>query len=84
MLLQTLTGSDAIFSVDVRLSAPEIVLLPAKSELYQLLIRLVAGILESTKQFRRWYEGSCEVSAGELFVDDDEEPTVFLLCQTKL
>ena len=66
----------ALFSVDVRLSAPEIVLLPTASELFQLLNRIFRNIVESTKSFHRWMHGTSEVTPP-LYVEGEEEPLIF-------
>lgn len=65
-----------LFRVDVRLSAPEIVLSPAASEIYQILSRFFRNMLDSTRSFLRWRDGSCELTAP-VFPDGAEEPVVF-------
>ena len=65
-----------LFRVDARLSAPEIVLSPAASELYQILSRFFRNLLESTRSFLRWKDGTCELTTPQ-YPDGAEEPMVF-------
>ena len=61
--LAVIAKSDApLCRVRVQLSAPEIVLVPPVSELYQILTRLFRTVLETTRSFVRWAHGGCELA----------------------
>jgi len=65
-----------IFSVDVCLSAPDVVLSPSFGEIYQLLSRMFHNMLDSLKSFPRWMHGTCDLTPP-LFVEGEDEPIIF-------
>lgn len=69
-------SSTALFRVDVRLSAPELVLSPSASELYRMLLGLFRNLLDSMKSFLRWQHGTCQLTK-ELQVEGEDAPIVF-------
>lgn len=69
-------SSSPLFRVDVRLSAPELVLVPSAGELYRMLRRMFRSLLDSLKGFYRWQHGTC-VLTKELVVEGEDTPVVF-------
>ncbi|GMH41526.1 hypothetical protein BSKO_09436 [Bryopsis sp. KO-2023] len=65
-----------LFKVSMSLNNPEIIVQPPVSEVNKLLGRLVKNIVESTKPFLRWMNGTC-IETPEQTRGDDEEPIVF-------
>ncbi|XP_067910594.1 dynein axonemal heavy chain 10 isoform X6 [Heterodontus francisci] len=69
-------GSSPLFQVEVHLSAPEIVLKPNASEVYQLTLQNIKDCVETTKLFVRWMHGSC-IECSPQYIDGDDEPIIF-------
>ncbi|XP_072367150.1 dynein axonemal heavy chain 10 isoform X2 [Scyliorhinus torazame] len=65
-----------LFQVEVHLSAPEIVLKPTASEVYQLTLQNIKDCVETTKLFVRWMHGSC-IECSPHYIDGDDEPIIF-------
>jgi len=65
-----------LFTIDVRLSSPDIILLPSSSEVYSLLSQYFRALLDGSKKFARWMHGTVELTPP-LHVDEDDEPVVF-------
>ncbi|KZC13452.1 Dynein heavy chain 10, axonemal [Dufourea novaeangliae] len=55
----TLTGSKPIFQVEAVLIASEAVLRPSPSEMYNIILQNVKGMVEELKGFPRWMNGTC-------------------------
>ncbi|KAM8866758.1 dynein axonemal heavy chain 10 isoform 2-T2 [Synchiropus picturatus] len=71
-----LLGNSPLFSVDVILSAPRIVLQPSSGEIIQLIRQCVRDCIESTKQFVRWMNGTC-VECPPQRVSGEDQPVTF-------
>ncbi|KAJ3039942.1 Dynein heavy chain 10, axonemal [Rhizophlyctis rosea] len=65
-----------LFRVSAALSAPEIVIQPLSAEIYKMMVKLVRSIVDATKQFHRWQNGTC-IPTPPQKVAEDEEPVVF-------
>jgi dynein heavy chain, axonemal len=65
-----------LFKLSAILSAPEIVTMPALPELYKLMMKFTRSIVDSTKQFLRWQNGSCVITQPQKVLDSDE-PVVY-------
>jgi len=66
-----------LFKVQAVLVHPEVVLQPPVAEVTKFLSRLVRNMVESTRSFVRWMDGTC-IETPEQFVHvDDDEPVVF-------
>lgn len=83
MLIKNLNGiltcarnGTPLFMIDVRLSSPDIILLPSASEVYSLVSQYFRGMLDSTKRIARWMHGTVELTPP-LRLDDDDEPIIF-------
>ncbi|KXS21993.1 hypothetical protein M427DRAFT_494431 [Gonapodya prolifera JEL478] len=61
-----------LFRVQASLSAPEIVINPLGGELFKLMNKLVRGLVDSTKQFHRWQNGSCVLATPQRNSDENE------------
>lgn len=66
----------ALFKISAILSSPEIVTMPSPSDLYKIMIKFSKSIVESTKQFVRWRNGSCILVLPQKVIDSDE-PFIF-------
>lgn len=69
-----------LFKVQASLSAPEIVISPLTAEVYKMTIKFARSIIETTKQFHRWQNGTCIFTPPQR-VSEDEEPFVFSFYQ---
>ncbi|KAJ3144485.1 Dynein heavy chain 10, axonemal [Geranomyces variabilis] len=65
-----------LFKVSASLSAPEIVISPLSGEIYKMMLKLARSIVDSTKQFHRWMNGTCIITPPQKVVED-EDPVVF-------
>ncbi|KAJ3299892.1 Dynein heavy chain 10, axonemal [Borealophlyctis nickersoniae] len=65
-----------LFRVSASLSAPEIVIAPLSADIYKMMVKLARSIVDSTKQFHRWMNGTCIITPPQK-VAEDEEPVVF-------
>ena len=65
-----------LFKVQASLSAPEIVVSPLSAEIHKSVTRLVRSVVEATRQFHRWQNGSCILCPPQQ-VGEDEEAVVF-------
>ncbi|KAI8922930.1 hypothetical protein BC831DRAFT_55734 [Entophlyctis helioformis] len=74
--LSKVTRNMPLFKVAASLSAPEIVISPMSQEIYKMMIKFVRSIVDSSKQFHRWLNGSCIIAPPQR-IGDDEEPFVF-------
>jgi dynein heavy chain len=52
------------------------VISPLSPEIYKMMVKLTRSIVDSTKQFHRWNNGTCILTLPQK-VADDEEPVVF-------
>ncbi|XP_078713472.1 dynein axonemal heavy chain 10 [Lampetra fluviatilis] len=71
-----LLGERPLFSLDVALSAPDIVLQPAAGEVYKLVLHSASGCVETTKHFVRWMHGTCLETPPQP-VRGEDEPIIF-------
>jgi dynein heavy chain len=65
-----------LFKVSASLSAPEIVISPLATEIYKMMVKFTRSIIDSTKQFHRWQNGTCIITPPQKVVED-EDPIVF-------
>lgn len=65
-----------LFKVAASLSAPEIVISPLTPEIYKMMVKLTRSVVESTKQFVRWQNGTCIMTPPQK-ISEDEDPVVF-------
>uniref|UniRef100_UPI00398F6830 dynein axonemal heavy chain 10 isoform X2 n=1 Tax=Pristiophorus japonicus TaxID=55135 RepID=UPI00398F6830 len=72
----SILGFSPLFQVEVHLSAPEIVLKPNASEVYQLTLQNIKDCVETTKLFVRWMHGTC-IECTPQYIDGDDEPIIF-------
>ena len=67
---------EPLFKVSASLSAPEIILSPNLVDIQKMTMKYVRSILDSTKMFWRWQNGTCILTSPQKVVDE-EEPVVF-------
>ncbi|KAI8916282.1 dynein heavy chain and region D6 of dynein motor-domain-containing protein [Gorgonomyces haynaldii] len=65
-----------LFRVTASLLVPEIVVTPLSQELYKMMIKFIRSIIDSSKHFHRWMNGTC-ITTPPQKVNDDEEPLIF-------
>jgi dynein heavy chain len=65
-----------LFKVQAILSAPEIVTVPSAPEIYKLMVKLTRGLVDTSKQFHRWQNGSCIITPPQK-ISDEDDPYVF-------
>jgi dynein heavy chain len=56
--------------------APEIVITPLTPEMFKMMIKLIRSIIDSSKFFHRWMNGTCIIAPPQK-VNDEEEAVVF-------
>ncbi|CAG9462277.1 unnamed protein product [Pedinophyceae sp. YPF-701] len=66
-----------LFKVVLSLSAPEVLCTPAISEVSKALTKLVRSMVECSKPFVRWMDGTCVEAPPQTLNAEDEEPYVF-------
>ncbi|KAJ1493379.1 hypothetical protein T484DRAFT_1768379 [Baffinella frigidus] len=66
-----------IVRVTASLSAPDIVLSPAKTDIKKLFSKMVKNTVESTKSFHRWMRGTCLECAPQYVNGDEDEAVIF-------
>jgi dynein heavy chain len=66
-----------LFKVQAILSAPEIVTSPVTSEIYKSMVKMTRALVDTSKQFHRWQNGSCIITPPQKMGEDDEEPYIF-------
>ena len=64
--LHFVVENSTLFRVEVRLSAPDVVLSPTANELFQLLTRFIRNMLENLKHFPRWMHGIARLASPRL------------------
>ncbi|KAJ3097104.1 Dynein heavy chain 10, axonemal [Phlyctochytrium planicorne] len=65
-----------LFRVSASLSAPEIVISPLSAEIYKMMVKFTRSLIDSTKQFHRWQNGTCIITPPQR-VAEDEDPLIF-------
>ncbi|EDO35852.1 predicted protein [Nematostella vectensis] len=65
-----------LFQIETALSAPEIVLSPPANEIYKLVMQSVRDMVEGTKLFVRWMNGTC-IETPPQHAEGEDEPVVF-------
>lgn len=65
-----------LFRVTASLLSPDIVITPLAPEMFKMVIKFIRSLVDSTKQFHRWMNGTCILAAPQK-VSDDEDPVVF-------
>lgn len=73
--LTGLAHGGTLFTIDVRLSPPDIVLLPSASEIYSLVSQYFRSIQDGSKHFARWMHGTCELTSPQKVANEDEPVT---------
>jgi dynein heavy chain len=68
--------SSPLFRVSASLLVPEIVITPQSNEMFKMMIKFVRSIIDSSKHFARWMNGTCILTPPQK-VNDEEEPVVF-------
>lgn len=63
--------------VHVSLSNPEVLVSPTLADTAKILSKLWRNMVESTKLFIRWMDGTCIETPEQKLGRDDEEPLVF-------
>ncbi|EDV22455.1 uncharacterized protein TRIADDRAFT_50643 [Trichoplax adhaerens] len=71
-----LSGKTPLFQIDAILSAPEIVLSPPANDIHKLMVQAVRDVVESTKQFVRWMDGTA-LETPPRRVEGEDEPIIF-------
>ncbi|GFH18110.1 flagellar inner arm dynein 1 heavy chain alpha, partial [Haematococcus lacustris] len=66
-----------LFKITVSLQSSDIVVQPPVAEVNKALGRLVRSLVESTKPFVRWMDGTCIETPEQKGANDDDEPVVF-------
>ncbi|PNH10671.1 Dynein-1-alpha heavy chain, flagellar inner arm I1 complex [Tetrabaena socialis] len=66
-----------LFKVTVSLQSVDVVVQPPMTEVNKALGRLVRSLVESTKAFVRWMDGTCIETPEQRGATDDDEPIVF-------
>jgi len=66
-----------LFKVSALLSSPEVVVQPPISEVTKFLSRLVRNLVECTRPFVRWMDGTCIETPEQRPNGEDEEPVIF-------
>nr|Q9SMH3.1 RecName: Full=Dynein-1-alpha heavy chain, flagellar inner arm I1 complex; AltName: Full=1-alpha DHC; AltName: Full=Dynein-1, subspecies f [Chlamydomonas reinhardtii]CAB56598.1 1-alpha dynein heavy chain [Chlamydomonas reinhardtii] len=66
-----------LFKVTVSLQSVDVVVQPPMTEVNKALGRLVRSLVESTKAFVRWMDGTCVETPEQRGATDDDEPIVF-------
>jgi len=65
-----------LFRITATLSVPDIVMLPALTEIHKLLLKLIKNTIESTRSFLRWKRGTCLETPPQKSATEDEEPVI--------
>ncbi len=66
-----------LFKVTFSLQNVDVVVQPPMTEVNKALGRLVRSLVESTKMFVRWMDGTCIETPEQRGATDDDEPIVF-------
>lgn len=66
-----------LFKITFSLQNVEIVIQPPMNEVNKALGRLVRSLVESTKSFVRWMDGTCIETPEQKGTNEDDEPVVF-------
>ena len=66
-----------LFKINAQLSAADIIVQPPVSEVTKLMGRLIRNIVECTRPFMRWMDGTCIDAPEQKNMQDDEEPFVY-------
>lgn len=61
-----------LFNINASLSSPEILLTPLPHEMYKFMVKFIRSIVDSSKYFHRWMNGTCIISPPQKQPDDDE------------
>nr|WAW84832.1 axonemal dynein heavy chain 10 [Halisarca dujardinii] len=78
-LNEMLKCGSPVFTVETLLSTPEIVLHPPVNELFKVMVQTMREVIEGTKVFTRWMNGTC-LEAHPKQVPDQDEPVFFTFC----
>ncbi|KAJ3224095.1 Dynein heavy chain 10, axonemal [Clydaea vesicula] len=65
-----------LFRVSASLSAPEIIISPLAPEIYKMMVKLTRSIVDSSKQFHRWQNGTCILTPPQK-VSEEDDPVIF-------
>jgi dynein heavy chain len=64
--------STPLFKVTASLSAPEIIISPMSQEIYKMIFKFVRSVVDSSKLFHRWMNGTCIITPPQKVSDEDE------------
>ncbi|RKO94122.1 dynein heavy chain and region D6 of dynein motor-domain-containing protein [Blyttiomyces helicus] len=64
-----------LFKVSASLSAPEIIVSPLSGEIIRMMVKLERSLIDSTKQFHRWMNGTCVIAPPQKVHEDDDPVT---------
>ena len=67
-----LGNAGPLFKISAILSAPEIVTMPPSADIYKLMVKFTRSIVDSSKQFVRWQNGTCVIAPPQKMVDSEE------------
>jgi dynein heavy chain len=70
-------GLSVILQMSFSLQSSEIVIQPPVSEVNKSLGKVVRSLLESSKAFVRWMDGTCTETPEQKGATEDDEPYVF-------
>eukprot|EP00958_Prasinococcus_capsulatus_P027403 scaffold5502_cov390-Prasinococcus_capsulatus_cf.AAC.6 len=66
-----------LFKVSISLCAPDVIIQPPLSEIARYMARTLRNMVESTRPFIRWMDGTCLETPPQRPQGEDEEPIVF-------
>jgi dynein heavy chain, axonemal len=61
-----------LFKVNAILSVPEILISPTPVDLHKLIFKLVRSVVDSSRLFYRWLNGTCIIAPPQKIADDSE------------
>ncbi|XP_076363131.1 dynein heavy chain at 89D isoform X2 [Tachypleus tridentatus] len=76
MFNKALQGNKQLFQVKTILAAPDVSLHPTSGEVYKMIMQYGLNIVEGTKLFIRWMDGTCLETLPQK-VEGQDEPYVF-------
>lgn len=75
--LEAAARKPPLFKVTFSLQGSDVVVQPPMNEVNKTLGRLVRSMVESTKSFVRWMDGTCIEAPEQKGASDDDEPVAF-------
>jgi dynein heavy chain, axonemal len=65
-----------LFRLTASLLVPEIVITPQSNEMFKMMIKFIRSIIDSSKHFHRWMNGTCILTPPQK-INDEEEAIIF-------